>query len=143
MSEIPNYSEARSINDAIELAFWGQEFEQGEDKLRHHAPEGKAHDMFEVQMREKSGYDVWRRCQVRVQQVRCVLYDEGSFEKIDMIFAMWDDGLLTAVNTIDLYAEQRGVATDPDRIQPGQQLDSHELIAYTKHALGQVTDLTA
>lgn len=143
MSEIPKHSEAQSIIDAVELAFWGQQFEDGEEQLRQYAPEGLEHDMFDVQMRGKSGYDVWRRCPVRVQQVRCVVYDEGSLESVDMIFAHWDDGLLTAINTIDLYSEQRNLTEYTENSDTDLQLDEQQLIAYTKHALAQVTDLTA
>jgi hypothetical protein len=141
MFEMPNHPEAEPITDAVELAFWGQDFQSKENEKYKFAPAGHEDELLSVYTREKGGYDAVRNCHVRVQQVRCVMFDEGSVEQVDMIFAVWDDGLLTAVNTVDLYTAQR-VSGETDEVAPEERLSKESLIKYTVHALSQVTDIT-
>ena len=144
MSEKPKNHEAQAVSDAVELAFWGVEFEECTNDLLAWVPEGEEGNVFDCWIREKSGYDAFRGCKFTSSHVSGVLHDLRYIENADMVIVFWDDGMKVGVSIEDLFTEQRIMDTaGRNEIIPHDDRSKAELHQHVKSALAQLTDLAS
>lgn len=144
MSEISKSREAEAIRDAVELAFWGIEFEDATNELLACVPEGEEGNVFECHMRQKSGFDSDRGLAFMAAHIRGVLYDQGHILDADMVLVIWDDGMKVGVDVKDLFTEQRVMdMTGRDEKIPLGDESKAELYRSVKSVLAQLTDIAS
>ena len=144
MSEMPKHHEVQAVSDAVELAFWGVDFEECTNDLLSWVPEGEEGNVFDCWIREKSGYDALRGCNFTAAHVRGVLHDLGYIENADMVIVFWDDGMKVGVSVKDLFTEQRIMDTSgKNEIIPHDDASLGELHQSVKSALAQLIDLAS
>lgn len=143
MSESHQNPEIQAITDAVGLAFWGVDFEECTSELLECAPKGEEGNMFDGRIREKSGYDVERGFEFTATNIRCTMYHDGNLIDADMVVVFWEDGMNAAVDTKDLFTEQRvrllGEYDEDELEHAMQQMQLRMLI---KSALLQLADLS-
>lgn len=142
MSEAHKNPEIQAISDAVELAFWGVEFEECTSELFGCAPKGTEGDVIDGRIREKSGYDVERGFEFTATHIQCSLYHEGNLIDADVVVVFWEDGMNAAVDTKDLFTEQRvRLLGDYDEDQLEEAMHAMQLRGLIKSALLQLINL--
>ena len=144
MSEIHRNPEAQAISDAVELAFWGVEFEERTSELYACVPQGEEGNIFDGKIREKSGYDVERGFEFTATHIQCSLYHDGVLINTDMIVVFWEDGMHAGFDTKDLFT---GQGTRPFEEYEEDELEeaTHQmqLRGLIKSALLQLSDIAS
>ena len=140
-SPAPDSRETQALNDIATLAFWGVDFQSCDDDLRSRVPSEEQGNIFDSRLREKEGHDYTRGCGFTALQLQGTIYNNGGLETIDLILVYWQDGYSAAVNTVDLYTEQRALADVDTVLEPSA--DAHVLINQVKKALSQLVDIAS
>ena len=137
----PDPRETQAISDITTLAFWGIDFQPCDDDLRQRVPESEKGNIFESKIREKDGYDHFRKCEFTAVQVQGMIYNNDGLEAIDLVLVYWHDGHSAAVNSIDLFTEQRTRIENDEVVETGS--DPSTLISEVKTALAQLVDIAS